>query len=78
MKALIRTIRPTRWTRKRRLTKFGKGGWHFDIRSRMWSYTNPVTGDGVAADGLRRALRMRQRQESHQHRTRRALGEFDV
>lgn len=55
-------MRPTRWTRKHRMTYYGKGGW--SVGRWGFSYTNPVTGDGVFAGWrLRTVLRMRRYQE---------------
>lgn len=41
-------MRPTRFTKQQRVTKFGKGGWHIA----WWglAYTHPVTGDSYATD----------------------------
>lgn len=36
-------MRATRWTRKSRVTKPGRGGWQ--IGRHNITYTNPVTGD---------------------------------
>lgn len=56
-------MRPTRWTRQKpRVTKPGRGGW--SLSRYGFSYTNPVTGNGVSAGwNLRRALKMRRLQE---------------
>ena len=62
-------MRATRWTRKRRATYRGKGGWYVDRYGLM--YCNPVTGDAVSAGwNLRRLLRMRADQEARKGRER--------
>jgi hypothetical protein len=61
-------MRRTRWTRKHRVTYYGKGGWHFDDHG--VSYTNPVTGNAVGVVGgvgpvvgVFKCWRMRRKQE---------------
>lgn len=55
-------MRPTRWTRKRRGTYFGKGGWHVGRYGVM--YIHPVTGNGVGAGwNVAKTWRMRREQE---------------
>jgi len=61
-------VRPTRWTRQRRVTYWGKGGWHI-----CWDgvgYTHPVTGDGVFTDwrNVRDLLRLRREGEAEHAR----------
>lgn len=67
-------MRPTRWTRQRRRTKQGKGGWNIGLGH--ISYTHPVTGDGVSADSPLRwrwvlVTRSRQEQERREQRAER-------
>lgn len=58
-------MRPTRWTRKQRRTKPGKGGWSVDWieGSFLFMYTHPVTGTGYANDHLIDLIRTRRRLE---------------
>lgn len=57
-------MRPTRWTRRKRRTKFGKGGWGFSISVLLFHYTHPVTGDGYSSDRLYKLLQMRRTREA--------------
>lgn len=65
-------MRPTRWTRQRRATRYGKGGWRVYRFGLL--YIHPVTGDGATAGwNVRRILRERREQE-RKRRVRRMLG----
>lgn len=75
-------MRPTRWTRGKRLTKPGKGGWHLGRYGP--TYTHPVSGDGYSAGwNLRRLLALRRDQERRRGRqaderdVRREFGEWN-
>jgi hypothetical protein len=57
-------MEPTRWTRRHRLTKYGKGGWR--IYRYGVGYISPLTGDGVFCDwrNLPKLLKIRRDQRS--------------
>lgn len=59
-------MRPTRFTRKPRRTKWGRGGWGISPFVGMLHYTHPITGDGYSSDNLHTLLRMRKTNETNQ------------